>query len=91
MLLCCLSKQEGGNTTHLKKGEVEQLPVKIKGGSYVSKCEIMVFLFLCCLYVCFFKNIINKGGSANLGMLTLIFKGQILGHEIVPRNFAPFL
>ena len=43
-----LSKQEGGKQTDINGGgqKVEQLPGKIKGDSYVSKCENYgVFVF----------------------------------------------
>ena len=49
--------QKGGGQT------VEQLPAKIKGGSYVSQCEDYgVFVVFVLLFVCvFLKNTIKLG------------------------------
>ena len=43
---------------------MEQLPVKIKGGSYVSKCEnygVFVFIFLLFVSVFLQKHYKNRG------------------------------
>ena len=79
MLLLCflvdmlLSKQKGGNKKKSKKEggwqKVEQLPVEIKGGSYVSKCENYgVFCFDVCICVSIQIGVVaNFGHSFFLG------------------------
>ena len=56
---------------------MEELPVKIKGGSYVSKYEnygVFVFCFL--LFECVFpQNHYKIGGSADFGHCFLSFFG----------------
>ena len=60
LLLVCfcdvmlLSKQEGGNKNEKGGGEreVEQLPGKIEGGSYVSKCENYGVFFCLLRFAC---------------------------------------
>ena len=69
MLLCC--KQARGREQNIKKGgEVEQLPVKIKGGNYVCKCEYYGVLFLFLLFVCvLLQSTITIGVSAKFWAL----------------------
>ena len=73
MLLLCfyivmlLSKLEAGGKTKKGGGEnVEQVPVKIKGGNYVSKCEnygVFAFCFLVFVCVLLQKHYKNSGFS----------------------------
>ena len=80
----------GGNKNSKEGGDkkVETLPVKIKGGSYVCKCEIVVFLFfLFLLFVCVLlqKHYENRGFSQFLafwGHFWVQHVGSISGPQL---------
>ena len=80
MFLCCYVVKQASGRAKSKRGAKKwnNFQSKLKGAVMFPNVKIMVFLLFVfrCLYVCFFKNTISIGVSANFGHL---FFGACLG------------